>query len=832
MDLSPTPPSGRNALRAGLCVSLLALLAACSEGSGGPSEAAIDLLARQPDSRHEQPGLLTPVPGSDWGHAGRGGWARLEASLGWTLEDGSPYIEANQPTCALALLATDPRPRVLEMVLWRARAAEGSTGELRLALNGIELPTPLHPGASPATHRVEVPAELWRAGENRLEFRVDPVEGTDERGRHWDTLAVASVRYDGERLVDYDATSGRCTLPSTGGVRWCIEAPGGGVLELAGRAAGPGRLSVRFGTTRADSGRSRPADDLTIEVVDGFERTLALPVPSAEEFLYAELEWHCDSGATLDIEHARVGEAKPHRRPNVVLISIDTYSARHLSVYGYDRRTTPRLEEFAEDAVLFEHCVANAPWTLPSYLSALTGLYPGAHLATSLVGDRSLDNFDYWQVAENRWTLAEALRARGYQTAAALDTAWLSPRFRIDQGFDLYDLEASLYPFNEPEYGIRYISWRFQQYLDSIRRKDTPFFAFMHALDAHGPYWPEEGFLERYRETLPDDLRPTPAGSAPQTFGAMPTWMAQTLCPPELRADVSRWPIPDRLPLEKVIERYDEAILKTDHYIGEILDSLRERGLYDDALIVVTADHGESFAHGVYSHGVLWEDVIEIPLLIKFPGGEHGGRRVPETVQLVDLYPTLLEEVGAGGPRAYLHGTSLRSHLAEGGAPEVAFCEGGIIDQRSIEAGGFKLIESRPGFRASVASLLSHPRVERAWLEEHVPELARTGILTDALRVRLENDPEFHPAFVELSRALEGPFYALFDLTSDPDELHDLAEEQPEKVRELLAILRREKARAEEARELATPTAPPLELSREALEQLQRLGYTGEEGGG
>jgi len=163
---------------------------------------------------------------------------------------------------------------------------------------------------------------------------------------------------------------------------------------------------------------------------------------------------------------------------------------------------------------------------------------------------------------------------------------------------------------------------------------------------------------------------------------------------------------------------------------------------------------------------------------------------------------------------------------------ETAFCEGGIIDQRSIQAGGFKLIESRPGFRPSVASLVSHPRVGRAWLETYVPELARTGILTDELRTKLEADPAFHAPFLELGHELEGPYYALFDLAKDPSELHDLAQERPEKVAELLELLHAEKARAETARKFARPSAPPAELSPEQLERLRAIGYVGDEGGG
>ncbi len=814
-------------------VAVLGLQLLGSPGTGATLPAAgsgLDLLVRSPDAKFEQPGPLRPAPLSDWGPAGGAGWARLEPHLPWKRADGSWYLETNQPTARLKLRAPERATREVELTLWRATPRPGvPPGDVRLELNGIQVPGTLALTDEETTHRITIDQAAWVRGDNVLTLHVERGGAADPRGRDWDTLAVGELRWGDERTIELDPATSRATLPDTCGLRWFAEAgPGGGLLVLAGEARGPGELCVELATMDPRDG-TLAGEELTTISLDGlFERAFVLPQTDLASAV--TVSWLAADGAELALTRAEVHENEPRERPLVLVISVDTLAADHCSVYGYDRPTTPELEELARDGVVFERCVANAPWTLPSYLSVLTGLYPSAHLAQGIVEDGALDNYDFWKVAQNRWTLAETLRARGYQTAASLDTAWLSPRFQIDQGFDLYDMGPSSYGFYEAYYGIRYITDQFEKYLDQLRRDDAPFFAFIHALDAHGPYWPEEGFLGRFDGLLPPDLRPTLAGAAPQTFGAMPAWMAQTLCPPVHRPQPEVWSIPREVPLEEIIARYDEAILKTDFSIGAICDLLKERGLYDDALIVITGDHGESFAHGSFSHGVLWEDVVRVPLLLKLPRNAHAGKRIDTSVQLVDLYPTLFELVGAGAPRDYLHGRSLVPLLEGDPAPErPTFSEGGHIDQRMVEFEGWKLIETRPGYQAGLAPLITHPRVREAWLEEHLPELAASGILTEELRVQAARDPDLRAPFEELKQELRGPFYELYHLPDDPEEERDLAGAHPDRVQALLERMRAEEARGRNAQKDARSDGVAPRLSPAELEALQDLGYTGEE---
>ena len=284
-------------------------------------------------------------------------------------------------------------------------------------------------------------------------------------------------------------------------------------------------------------------------------------------------------------------------------------------------------------------------------------------------------------------------------------------------------------------------------------------------------------------------------------------------------------PIPEEMSVDELIARYDETILKVDEYLGRLFAELERRGVWDDCVIVVTGDHGESFEHGFYGHGVLWEDVIHVPLLVKLPGGQHGGRRVSQSVQLVDVYPTLYELASGRSDAPFLHGRSLLPLMRdEAVEPRPTFCEGGHVEQFAVEFEGWKLVEVFPGVGSGDGSLLSHPRVPREFLSAHFPELLE-GPLTDALRDEYRGRADFPRRIAELRKLVPGPYYELYDLTRDPDEAKDLSEERPEKRGELLRLLEREKQRRLEARDLANPKNSAVQFSPEQRDALEALGY-------
>lgn len=780
----------------------------------------MDLLARRPDAVFDQPGKLEPgrdegMPTVSWGAAEGVGWDKRA----FELPDGTLYKRNNQPAAQLILRATRPTKRRLQMTVWSADPAGEQPGPLEVHLNG-RIVAAVQLTKEPKLHEFELPAPLWGFGENLLELIA--LETSQSDTRRWDIFAVSRIEYGPRRELQLDFETRKAELAVDTGLRYLVDVVPESRLIIATHPTASGRLEVRFGGMNPSDGRRSfegyPAMEFPVPVT-GLEVQRPFP-ETAEEIQVVELIWTSENNGVLSLERLEVFEKRSDARPPIIFISIDTFAARHLAVYGYHRQNTPALNRLAAEGVVFEHCISNAPWTMPSYLSVLTGLYPRSHVADlTFAPDVQLDNWDWWQIAENRWTIAEAMRARGYETAGLADTHWLSEKFRVNQGFDRYDISAAFLPIQETGGGIAYqLEQLIRPWLD-FRNQALPPFLFLHALDAHGPYLPEEAFRDRFVSSLPEDQRLTPAGSSYQTYGAIPVWMARTAVPdPEMD-------IPSELPLEPIIQRYDESILKVDTYLGRLFELLNEHGLYDDAVIVVTGDHGESFDHGFYSHGGLWEDVIHVPLLLKLPGGEHSGRRIATSVQLVDVYPTLFELAGAGKPPAFLHGRSLMPILrGEDPSALPVFCEGGHVEQYTVLDQGWKLIEVFPGKESGEASLLSHPRVPRAWLRDNFPQLVDAP-LTDALREELRGQPGYADKVLELRSLIGGPYYRLYNLNVDPHEKNDLSEREKDRLEWLLALLARHKQMGLEAQKNADPEIFTATFSADVLKHLAELGY-------
>ena len=799
-------------------LAFLAAIAACA-GARDPADRsdALQLLARGPDALLEQPGILLPhedLPGTlTWGPCEGPGWSQELHRR----DDGALYLVTNQPVASLCLPATRPADRQLVLELWRPRSERPSGGAVELFLNGVRL-TALELEHEPEVERVDVPSAAWALGENELELRVPR---TDLEGVElWGEVALARVEYGTELRVRTDREARTAELPSGAGLRYCVALSGAAELFVEGHADGPGTLELHLGDLELASGERRfDPHWIRIPAEDG--RLRARAALDGARARVVELVWTSPTGARATLERLDVEEREPHQRPPIVFVSIDTFAARHLSLHGYSRETTPELEELARHAVVFEHCVANAPWTLPSYLSVLTGLYPRSHHVALHEGSGAqLGSLDWWQVADSRWTIGEALRARGYSTGAFVDTHWLSTQWRASQGFDVYDGSAALLPFEDPGAGIRLLVEGLGKTWLAQRSPDVPFFLFLHALDAHGPYWPEPPFRDAFPASSAD-AREVPVGSTNLTYHTMPAWMGRTLV-----ADPAQ-PLPAELPLEPIVARYDEALLKVDAYLGMLFDDLKERGLFERSVIVITGDHGESFAHDLFGHGVLWEDVLHVPLIVKLPGNEAGGARIEETVQLVDVVPTLLELAGSPLPEN-LHGCSLLPLIRNGertGRP--AFSEGGHVEQYALQDGGWKLIEVFPGRESGDVSLLTHPRAPRDWLDANFPELLSQP-LTDALKDELRARPGYEEKLAELRALIAGPYYELYDLAHDPGETKDLSRVRPDVLERLRRVLEREKGRARAAREEARPGVRP-QLSEEALRALGDLGYAAAE---
>jgi arylsulfatase A-like enzyme len=327
-------------------------------------------------------------------------------------------------------------------------------------------------------------------------------------------------------------------------------------------------------------------------------------------------------------------------RPNVVLIVIDTLRPDHLNHYGYSRPTAAAFDSFAADATRFEEAFSPSSWTAPSAASLHTGLLPTRHRLAAYGSGLNAEVV----------TLAEILRAAGWHTVGHSFNHHVSHKTGFAQGFEEFDdfLGGSqAYP------DVSVMADRVATWLDPGPEK--PFFLYLQPMNTHGPY------------RVPSADRAALLGRAPsETFRYYGPLMTDIVKGGRLarRAEVT----PGYL--ESLREQYDTAIRYTTDQLGRVFGMLREAGLYDQSLIIVTADHGEElFDHGGFSHGYsLHRELLRVPLYVKLPG-QRQGSSVRARTSLVDIVPTVLEVLGLPRPEP-TDGMSLRALLP--GAPPAA----------------------------------------------------------------------------------------------------------------------------------------------------------------
>ncbi len=312
---------------------------------------------------------------------------------------------------------------------------------------------------------------------------------------------------------------------------------------------------------------------------------------------------------------------QPPPKPNILFLVVDALRADHVGAYGYQRETTPCLDALARRGALFLEARSAANFTRSSVPSLFTGYFPSVHGVVD-PDTRLHDGFE---------TLAELLAAAGYATAAWAPNPSLERRLNLGQGFGLY-VDQVLEEQESEEWRRFETASRLNEgalrFLDE--QPARPFFFYLHYRDVHGPYLPPPEYRSRF-------------------------WDERQLARPELlRAlttdDLERMPAYLRLPgappfLDYYLAQYDAGIRYADDKICALLDGLEHRGELERTVVVVTADHGESFLeHGVWNHGnELYEEELRVPLLIVDPAGRGAGRRIGTPAQGVDLFPTLVE---------------------------------------------------------------------------------------------------------------------------------------------------------------------------------------------
>jgi arylsulfatase A-like enzyme len=337
------------------------------------------------------------------------------------------------------------------------------------------------------------------------------------------------------------------------------------------------------------------------------------------------------------------------KAPLVVVYLVDTLRADHTGVYGYARKTTPELDAFAKDAVVFDAAVAHASWTKPSVASLLTSRLPAQHRAVQL-----RDPLD-----PGYPTIAKRLSDRGWSTGAAIANSVIyGEESAFDPGFDVF---AGLHGEEDRRsklVGADVVVEKALAFLKS--RRGLPTFLYVHTMDPHVPYAPPPPF-DRMFEPHPTEGRP---------------------------AQDPRTDYHEPLDRDRMVAQYDGDVAFGDREFGRFVRELKQAGIYDEALVIFVADHGEEFLdHGRWLHGrSLFDELIRVPLVVKFAGNEGRGRRVAEQVQLVDVVPTVLESARLPLPPE-LAGRPLQAAVRGGGRPRPALAE---ISHRGFVAHGVR----------------------------------------------------------------------------------------------------------------------------------------------
>ncbi|MGA7668813.1 MAG: sulfatase [Nitrolancea sp.] len=332
------------------------------------------------------------------------------------------------------------------------------------------------------------------------------------------------------------------------------------------------------------------------------------------------------------------------RKPNILLVVLDCARADHCSVYGHGRPTTPVLERLAAEGTVFEQAISPAGWSLPAHASLFTGLFPSRHGADDqhqyLDGDvptvpltLAKEGYRTIGICGNPWVSRETGLVRGFQHVDTLMPIQPGHGSRVRQAASRAMRKARLFAENGGDVSGDWATIKANQWLRRLRAQTQPFFMFVHFNEPHTPHELPLRHRTRFTSDLADKR----------------TVAAVTQDVNEIIAGAVTW---DDHDFRLYSAMYDAGIAYADARVGNIVATLRDLNLLDDTLIAVTADHGEALGeHGLLGHKCdLYESLIHVPLVVRFPNAFSPGSREPRLVQTLDLAPTILDLAGIDRP--------------------------------------------------------------------------------------------------------------------------------------------------------------------------------------
>ena len=489
--------------------------------------------------------------------------------------------------------------------------------------------------------------------------------------------------------------------------------------------------------------------------------------------LGAVFAWRCSAGP---------------KGKNLVIIALDTLRPDHLGCYGYSRATSPNIDAWAQDAVVFENAQSCAPWTAPSLLSLMTSLYPDVHGVTSFP--------DPGRMNDRVTTLAEVLKSHGYSTAAFTDGGYAKPQFGLKQGFDIYPLnrgdllDEHASNLDHPD-RIRGNVERTLEWLDEV--EGEPFFLFFHTYQVHGPYAAPEECVKLFRPSWDEGVEHAQLEAAVTRWnelreldqaGAMLINEHNEHCGFAQRFQLENDGLGARFQelaitgtdprkLEFMRDHYDAEIRYTDHELQRVLDWLDRPGVRENTVVVFVSDHGEAFGeHGSIGHGnALHDEALRVLLMLRAP--LVAPRRVKDVVRSIDVMPTVLELLDVPRDGLPMQGRSV-ADLLHG-----------------------RLLASEPSF--------SHA------LSKH----GREG------RLRAVRDGRWRYVWdTEIGGGL------LFDLEIDPAELADISSANADIVERMQGLLRAQSEIDASFRARASGPVAEYVIDDDTRRELEQLGYT------